>query len=199
MSDERVVPAREGRFEVRERASRFLAFARPCDSPGDGAAAVAGWRREFHDATHVAFAWSVGPAHAAETRQSDAGEPSGTAGRPIAAAIASAGMSDVVVGVVRYYGGTKLGTGGLARAYRDAAAGALADAGRRTRASTRVVRVSCAYSRIGDVKRLVAPPEVEIAGETFGEEAEIRLAVYLSRVDALTASLEELRISWKLE
>jgi putative IMPACT (imprinted ancient) family translation regulator len=112
-ADERVVAAREGRAEIRERASRFLAFASPVSSPGEAAQAVARLRREYHDATHVAFAWKIGSGATAAQRSSDAGEPSGTAGKPIAAAIASAGISDVLVAVVRYFGGTKLGTGGL--------------------------------------------------------------------------------------
>jgi uncharacterized YigZ family protein len=199
MSDERRVPAREGRFEVRERASRFLAFALPCASPEEGGGAVARWRSEFHDASHVAFAWRIGAPPSAITRASDAGEPSGTAGRPIASAIESAGLTDVVVGVVRYFGGTRLGTGGLARAYRDAAAGALREAGQAIRTDTRTVRITCAYPRIGEIRRLVHPPEVAVLEETFGEAAQMRLAVFRSRVPLLLAALEESRIPYEVE
>lgn len=197
-SDERAVPAREGRSEVRERASRFLAFARECSTPESAAETVAALRREFHDATHVAFAWLIGPPESVRTRASDDGEPSGTAGRPIAASIESSGLTDVVVAVVRYYGGTKLGTGGLARAYRGAAAGALEDAGRALRVETRGVLVRCAYARIGELKRLVRPPEVAVAEESFGEDARVRLAVYPSRVESLLAELAEARLDYEL-
>lgn len=198
-SDRRRIPAREGRFELRERASRFLAFALPCATPEDGADAVAAWRREFHDATHVAFAWKIGAPSSAITRSSDAGEPSGTAGKPIASAIESAGLTDVVVGVVRYFGARKLGTGGLARAYRDAAAGALREAGQAIRADTQTVRVACAYSRIGELRRLIHPPEVVVLEESFTETARMRLAVFRSRVPAFLAALEEARLSYEVE
>lgn len=199
MSDERVVPAGPGRFELRERASRFLAFAIPCGTAEEASDAVGRLRREHHDATHVAFAWRIGPAETAATRASDAGEPPGTAGRPIASAIESAGLTDVAVAVVRWFGGTKLGTGGLARAYRDAAAGALALAGRETRAETRIVSVRCPYARIGDVKRLIRGAEIAVLEETFGDDCRVRLAVYRSRVASLLEELEDARLEHELE
>lgn len=199
MGDERSVPARTGRFETREKASRFLAFAAFCERPEGAAEAVAAWKREFHDATHVAFAWRIGPPESAMTRSSDAGEPSGTAGRPIASAIESADLTDVVVGVVRYFGGTKLGTGGLARAYRAAAAGALADAGRATRAETRVITVTCGYERIGELRRLITPPEIAVSDETFGESVRVRLLVYRSRVPGFLAALDEVRLAYEID
>src|SRR5438445_6283051 len=102
MSDERLVPARAGRGEVRRKASRFLAFAAPAESVELAAEQVDRLRREYHDATHVAFAWKIGSGDRAKRRASDAGEPAGTAGKPIAAAIESAGVTDVVVAVIRY-------------------------------------------------------------------------------------------------
>ena len=130
-ADERTVPAHEGRAEVRERASRFLAFASPVSNPNEATQAVARLKRQYHDATHVAFAWKIASGDASVRRSSDAGEPSGSAGKPIALAIESAAISDVLVVVVRYFGGTKLGTGALSRAYREAAERAIAAAGRR--------------------------------------------------------------------
>ncbi len=199
MADERSVPARTGRSETREKASRFLAFAAPCESPEAAGQTLAGWKREFHDATHIAFAWRLGPPESAQTRASDAGEPSGTAGKPIASAIESADLTDVIVGVVRYFGGTKLGTGGLARAYRAAAAGAVADAGRTTRVDTRVVTVACGYDRVGELRRFASPPGIVLAGETFGESVRARLAVYPSRLPALLGALDEARFAYEVE
>jgi uncharacterized YigZ family protein len=198
--DERLVPAREGRFELRERASRFLGIAVPCASAARANDRLARWRREFHDATHVAFAWRIGTGSALVERSSDAGEPSGTAGKPIVLAIHSAAVTDVLVAVVRWYGGTKLGTGGLARAYRSAAEGALAEAGSRTVADTGIVAVSCPWERMGDLRRLVRPPEVTVASEKFEEaSAIVRLAVFRSRLPALTAALDEARLSYSVE
>ena len=198
-ADERLVPAREGRFELRERASRFLGLAVPCASASDADERLDGWRREFHDATHVAFAWRVGTESRLLARSSDAGEPSGTAGKPIALAIEAAALTDVLVGVIRWFGGTRLGTGGLARAYRAAAAGALAAAGSRVVADTRVVAVSCPWARIGVLRRLVRPPEITVVGESFGEEAVVRLAVFRSRVPAVAAALDEARLRYAVE
>lgn len=181
------------------RASRFLAIVVPCEDPAQARDALERIRREFHDATHVAYAWRIGPARAVEGRSSDAGEPAGTAGKPIASAIESAALSDVLVAVVRWFGGTKLGTGGLARAYRDAAAGALAAAGRAVRADTRIVTIRCPYSRVGEVRRLLRPPEVVPDAEAFGEDAVLRVAVHRSKVEALIAALDEVRLDYVLE
>ncbi len=199
-ADERVLPAREGRGEVRERASRFLAFAYPIADPDEAAEAVGRLKRQYYDATHVAFAWKIGSGDAAARRSSDAGEPSGTAGKPIAAAIESAGICDVLVAVVRYFGGTKLGTGGLSRAYRAAAERALGAAGRRTIRETSLVVVTCPYERLGALKKLVRPPQVTLAGETFepGAPPVVRLEVIRSLLPALLASLEEASLSYEV-
>src|SRR5262249_27140474 len=96
-ADARRVPAGEGRGQLRERASRFLAFVFPRAAAEDGSEPIAALAREHHDATHVAFAWTVGAGDSVRARSSDAGEPSGTAGKPIAAAIEASGLSDVLV------------------------------------------------------------------------------------------------------
>ena len=183
---------------MRERASRFLAFASPCAAPEKAGDFVSGLEREYHDATHVAFAWSLGAGPGARARASDAGEPAGTAGKPIAAAIASSGLTDVVVAVVRYFGGTKLGAGGLARAYREAAARALEASGERVVYETRTLVVTCPHARLGALKRLLRPPEIAIVSEEFGEEANIKIAVRLSLVAGLCARLDEERIGFHL-
>lgn len=190
------MPAREGRAELREKASRFLAFASPCSSPEEAAATVSSLEREHHDATHVAFAWRIGAGDAATSRASDAGEPSGTAGKPIAAAIASAGLTNVAVAVVRYFGGTKLGKGGLARAYRESAARALESAGARTVYATRRVVVTCPYARLGALKRLVRPPDISVVAQEFGEESSMTLEVRESMVEDLKAQLDEARMGY---
>ena len=97
LEDTRRVPAREGRGEVREKASRFFGIAAPAATPRAAEEFLEGLRREHHDATHVAYAWKCGAPGSESLKSSDDGEPSGTAGRPIAAAISSAGLTDVVV------------------------------------------------------------------------------------------------------
>ncbi len=196
-SDARRVPAREGRGELRERASRFLGFARRIGSSADADAFLGRLRRDHHDATHVAFAWRLGDGDAALARASDAGEPSGTAGRPILAAIESAGVSDAAVAVVRYFGGTKLGTGGLARAYRAAAERALEAAGAETVYDTVRLEVRCPHARTGAVRRLLDPPAVRLVGERFEPEPVLELEVRRSRAAALEAALAEARLEFR--
>ena len=196
--DERTVPAHEGRAEIRERASRFLAFAFPASDAEQAAGEVARLKKHYHDATHVAFAWKIGSGDSAVARFSDAGEPAGTAGKPIAAAIESAGVGDVAVAVVRYFGGTKLGTGGLARAYREAAGQAIAAAGTKTLREMSLVIVTCPYERLGAARKLVRPPGVVLAGESFEAGPVLRLEVLPSRLPELLASLDEARLPYEV-
>jgi uncharacterized YigZ family protein len=196
--DSRTVPAHEGRAEVRERASRFLAFVSPASTPEEAGGLLARLKKEYHDATHVAFAWKIGSGDSSRERASDAGEPSGTAGKPIAAAITSAGLTDVVVAVVRYFGGTKLGTGGLSRAYRQAAEAAIAAAEIKTVRETTLVTVKCSYERLGSARRLLRLPGVTLAGETFEPDPVLRLEVLPSRLPGLLAGLDEARLSYEI-
>ena len=192
--DARYVPAREGHGEVRERGSRFFAFAARVGRAGDAEAFVARLEREHHDATHVAFAWKIGGGPDAIGRASDAGEPAGTAGRPILAAIDSSGLADVVVAVVRHFGGTKLGTGGLARAYRSAAERALADAGSTVVYDVIRLRVRCPFDRAAVVRRLLDPPAVRLVAESFDPEPVLDLEVRASRRKELEAALAAARL-----
>jgi uncharacterized YigZ family protein len=193
-TDQRFVPAREGRGELREKASRFLGFAFPVNAVTEAESFLERLRREFHDATHVAFAWKIGAGSDPRRRASDAGEPSGTAGKPIAAAIEASGLSDVVVAVVRYYGGTKLGTGGLARAYREAAVRALAACGAETVYDTVRLEVRPPYERVGAVRRLVRPPDVVLVAERFEPDPALDLSVRRSRLESVEAALTEARL-----
>lgn len=110
-----------------EKRSKFLAFAQHVANEEDAKAAVAALRKQYYDARHVCYAYALGP-DGAQSRTNDDGEPSGSAGKPILGQIRSAGLTYVLVAVVRYFGGVKLGTGGLAVAYKTAAAEALASA-----------------------------------------------------------------------
>jgi uncharacterized YigZ family protein len=194
----RLVPADPGTGELRERASRFLSFASPIESPEKAEENVQALRRKYHDATHVAFAWKLGMGDAARSRSSDAGEPSGTAGKPILAAIESAGMTDVLVAVVRYFGGTKLGTGGLARAYREAAARALESAGCSEVPDTLEIEIHCAHESAGALRRLLALPGVSLLEEQFGEDCRMRLGVLRSGVARLTTALDRARLAYRV-
>jgi putative IMPACT (imprinted ancient) family translation regulator len=198
-TDSRRVPLAEGRGEVREKASRFFGVAARAASPRAAEEVLEGLRRRHHDATHVAFAWKIGAGPSFLLRASDAGEPAGTAGRPIAAAIEAAGLTDAVVAVVRYFGGTKLGTGGLARAYRLAAERALAAAGADTVYDSVRVAVRCPYEKTGVVRRLLDPPGIRLVSERFTPEPVLDLEVRRSRLAALRTALEEARLEYAEE
>ena len=184
------MPVGRAEAEVRELGSRFLAYLAPAPTPEAAKEFLEGLRKRYPDATHHCFAWRIG--WPPEERAADAGEPAGTAGQPILRALAGAGITDVVAVVVRWFGGTKLGKGGLARAYTAATQAALAKLPTRHELPRRRFRLSVPYERIGAVKRLVRAPAVELASETYLADAELVLAVVESEVSRFLATLEEL-------
>lgn len=169
---------------VTERRSRFLAFAHHVTTPDEAKALVAAYRKKYYDARHVCFAYVIGPT--GDTyRTNDDGEPSGTAGRPIIGQIRSAALTDTLVVVVRYFGGVKLGTSGLAEAYRSAAHAAIADAGTVTRVVTRPVTVTLPYTAMNGVMRAAKDMSAQVISQTYGTHGECRLTL---RVRASAAS-----------
>jgi uncharacterized YigZ family protein len=174
--------------EHRVKGSRFIATASPAPELDSAAEARRAERRRFHDASHHAYAVRL---HDGTEKLDDDGEPSGTAGRPILAAIQGADLLDVVVVVTRYFGGTKLGKGGLARAYAAAADGALSGMRFQEVVSGRRVRLSHAYADTGAVARSIEECGANRLGERYGETVELELAVPASRVDRLRAGVAE--------
>ena len=122
--------AKEARGEYSEKRSKFLAFAFPVTSEEEALARVQEVRAEYYDARHVCWAYRLDPT-GERTRSNDDGEPSGTAGKPILGILISQGLTDLIVLVVRYFGGVKLGTSGLIEAYREATLAALEGAERK--------------------------------------------------------------------
>jgi len=191
--DSRLVPAREGRSERRERASRFLAFAFRAPSEASARTRLLALEKEFHDATHVCYGWRIGTSK----RAADAGEPSGTAGKPILSSIEAAGLDEAAVAVVRWFGGTKLGTAGLVRCYREAARAALAEAGSERIFERDEIEVEAGYGQVATVRRLVDPPDVLLAEERFSDRARFRLSVRKSRVGGIERALKDARIDFR--
>jgi uncharacterized YigZ family protein len=185
-------PAGESWGEIREKGSRFLAWIGPASGEETAKAALDGLARRYPDASHHCWAWRLGTPP--RERSSDAGEPSGTAGVPILQVLRGAGLSDVLAVVVRWFGGTKLGKGGLARAYAAAAREALAGLPVAQRVSTVRIALQVSYERVGAVKRLIHPPEVELESEVYAEAAQLILAVHEDRRDALREALADLGI-----
>ena len=186
-------PAGTARAEVRDRGSRFLAVVAAAADEAAARAVLAGLEREFPDATHHCWACRVG--WPPSERSADAGEPPGTAGVPILRVLAGAGLSDVVAVVVRWFGGVKLGKGGLARAYSAATRAALAELAVAERVAVEELEIEVPLARVGAVKRLLRPPEVELRAEEYGaSRARLRLGALRSRRAALEAALADLGV-----
>ena len=180
-------PAGESRAEIREKGSRFLAVIGPATDEAAAKGALAELARRYPDATHHCWAWRIG--EPPRERSTDAGEPAGTAGVPILQVLRGAGLSDVLAVVVRWFGGTKLGKGGLARAYAAAAREAVGGLPVLSRVPTVRLAVEIPYERVGAVKRLIHPPEVELEQEEYGAVARLVLVVQEERREALLESL----------
>jgi uncharacterized YigZ family protein len=185
-------PAGESRAEIREKGSVFLAVIGPAADEAAAKALLAGLEKEFPGATHCCWAWRLGSPP--RERSADAGEPAGTAGMPILQALRGAGLSDVMAVVARWFGGTRLGKGGLARAYAAAAREALQGLPAVRKVPTARLAVEVPYEKVGAVKRLLRPPEIELEAEEYGAAARLVLAVHEEREEALRESLAELGV-----
>lgn len=181
------MPAGPARAEVRDRGSRFLALLAPATSEEEARFALAEIAARHPDATHHCFAWRVGDPP--RERASDAGEPTGTAGLPILRALAAAGLSDALLVIVRWFGGVKLGKGGLARAYAAAAQAAIAAAATERKRPTVELTLEVALADVGTLKRLLRPGELDLVEERYAERATLRLRLPRARHVALLEAL----------
>ena len=182
------------RVEFRQKIERsdFLGIAFPVASEDAFLRDLAAIAKEHFDATHHCWAFRLRE----RARSSDAGEPSGTAGKPILNAIESADLFEVGVVVVRWYGGIKLGTGGLARAYRDTALQALHLATPVDRYIYVRFEVTVPFDAFGTIYRLIDPPNVILAEERFGETNTFAFDVRASRAEDFAKALTERRLAF---
>ena len=171
--------------------SEFLGIAFPVETDDAFFAELALLTKRHFDATHLCWAFRLFANGEVRARSADAGEPSGTAGKPILSAIEGAGLYDVAVVVVRWYGGVKLGTGGLSRAYRQTAAETLRAAPLADRYVYKRFRVVVPFDQFGVVYRLIDAPDVILVAEHFGETNEFELDVRLSRAEEFARTLNE--------
>jgi uncharacterized YigZ family protein len=167
--------------EFKDRGSKFIAYAWPVRSEEEALAHVEGLRKEHFKARHHCFAWRFEP-DGSRFRANDDGEPSGTAGRPILGQIDSFGLTDVVVVVVRYFGGTLLGTSGLIHAYREAAAEALRSAVIVEKIVTDVFALDFDYALMPDVMNAVKKLDLEIVKEAYGDRGLLEVGIRQSEV-----------------
>jgi len=154
----------EGVF--RDRGSKFIAIAIPVSSIDEAMHELALIRKEFHDARHHCYAYRLGP-EGQEYRQNDDGEPSGTAGRPIFGQIQSFGLTNIIVIVIRYFGGTKLGTSGLIVAYKTSARDALEKSVFEVKTLSTSIELKFGYPLLNEVMRIVKDEDIKVEEQDF--------------------------------
>ena len=166
----RLIPAREARCEIRVVNSRFIATIAPVFTVDEAQTFVARVRSEFAGASHNVPVYIIGHGATVTAHCQDDGEPSGTAGRPALAVLRGSGLGDVAVVVTRYFGGTKLGTGGLVRAYGDAVREVLAILPRALKVPTHTVEIAAPYRFFERLRLLIQTHHGKIMGEDFAAE-----------------------------
>ena len=174
-----------------EKRSKFLAFAHHVETIDEIKDILASYRKKYYDARHVCYAYMLG-ADKADFRANDDGEPSSTAGKPILGQINSYDLTNVLVIVVRYYGGVNLGTGGLIVAYRTAAADALDHATIETRLVEEVIPYSFPYPMMNAVMRVIKEMQPRIVSQTFDNTCSISMSIRQEMAPVLRDRLEKL-------
>jgi len=180
-----------GDDELKVQRSRFVASAGPAATEDDAREFIAAMNRRYHDSRHVCFAFRLGLDDDAVEIRGDDGEPSGTAGEPILLAIRGAGLTDTVVAVARYFGGVKLGTGGLTRAYGGVAATAIEKAPRRTVLLGRLFGLTFDYNQQKTVQHLLEAHGGRTDHEEYGVQVDWRIWLPHSTWEAFTAAIRE--------
>ncbi len=172
----------------KEKMSKFLAFAVPVDTVAAAKEVIAFYQKKYHDARHVCWAYMLGAART-EFQSNDNGEPSGTAGKPILGQINSFNLTNIVIVVVRYFGGIKLGTSGLIVAYREAAREAIMAGTIIECHEQRVIDFTFPYLAMNDVMKAVKDPEVRIVSQTFDNACAMTIKIRADLAGAMTARL----------
>ena len=191
MTDEYRTLKTEGEGYYTDKRSKFLAFAHHVSSVEEIKDILARYRKKYFDARHVCYAYMLGPERL-EFRANDDGEPSSTAGKPILGQINSNELTDILIVVVRYYGGVNLGTSGLIVAYREAAADAIAHSEIETRQVEEIITYNFPYPMMNDVMRIVKDMQPRIVSQTYDNTCEIRLSIRKSEAEQLRNRLQKL-------
>ena len=174
-----------------EKRSKFLAFAHHVETVDEIKELLAQYRKKYYDARHVCYAYMLG-AERENYRANDDGEPSSTAGKPILGQINSNELTDILIVVVRYYGGVNLGTSGLIVAYREAAADAIAHATIETRQVEEIITYNFSYLTMNDVMRIIKEMQPRVLEQTFDNDCQIKLAIRRSEAELLRNRLAKL-------
>ena len=176
---------------TRERSSKFLAYAYPVTDAEQVREHLDALRKEYYDATHHCYAYRIGP-QGEEFRANDDGEPSGTAGKPILGQMMSREVTDCLIVVVRYFGGTKLGVPGLISAYREAAALVLEESNIIEKTVDTIFRVGFPYINMNDVMKVVKEEQPRIISQDFDNLCVITMAIRRGRAEVLEKKLRNI-------
>lgn len=179
-----------GTGEIVEKKSHFIGYVRHTESEEEALAFINEIRKKHYDARHNCFAYCVDGEQQTQ-RFSDDGEPGGTAGKPILEVIKGNELYDVCIVVTRYFGGTLLGTGGLVRAYTEAAKLALADAGIHQMQRMKLMDIICSYNDSGKVQYLLSTNEISIENTEYGADVTFHTAVPVSDVSMIEKKITE--------
>ena len=174
-----------------EKRSKFLAFAHHVTSVDEVKEIVGAYRKKYYDARHCCYAYMLGPERQ-EYRANDDGEPSSTAGKPILGQINKAELTDILVVVIRYFGGVKLGTSGLIVAYREATIDVLSHCEEVTKQVEEIVTYDFTYPMMNDVMRVVKEMNPRIVDQQFDNTCSIQLSIRKSEAEQLRTRLKKL-------
>ena len=192
MTDQyRTITHQMGEGFYSEKRSKFLAFAHHVTTENEVKELLQAYKKKYYDARHCCYAYMLGTDRSV-FRANDDGEPSSTAGKPILGQINAHELTDILIVVVRYFGGTKLGTSGLIVAYRTAAAAAIENAQIETRYVEDIIDYSFTYPLLNEVMRVVKELEPRIVSQTFDNTCHISLAIRKSQAAELRQRLEQL-------
>jgi uncharacterized YigZ family protein len=186
------IPAREARKEIIVVNSRFIVSLAPTFNVEEAMDFISRIKTEFPDASHHVPAYLIGFGTSVIAHCSDAGEPTGTAGRPALAVLQGSSLGDVTVVVTRYFGGTKLGTGGLVHAYGQAVKEVLKDLPRAEKAPTYTIRLVFPYPYFENVRRLVSENKGKILDENFAADVTVTALLLVELFDGFQKDLGEL-------
>jgi len=176
-------------IEIKIKGSKFIGRARPCRREQEAEDRLTFIRKKYYDATHNCFAFRLGIGKHQTFRYSDDGEPSGTAGKPIFDQLEGRDLTNILVVVTRYFGGTKLGTGGLSRAYSEAAGAAIEVAEVIEKFITRSLIMTVEFPDYNQVERIIHQLGGNIVGADFKEKVGLKVEIRLSMVQKLRESL----------
>ena len=192
MSNGYLIPAETCRIELRVSNSQFIASAAPANTVDAAKSFLAGVRQEMPDASHHVYAFRIGYGSSVTEGMSDDGEPSGTAGPPVLAVVRGSEIGDIVVVVTRYFGGTKLGTGGLVRAYGDSARAVLAELKTERKIERKTVGIETPYPFYQPISRLLTRLQGIVLDEQFTADVAIFASFPADLVDTFIGEVVEL-------